>query len=219
MSADDAYTKLLLHMNGADTSTTFLDECGKTVTAVGNAQIDTAQSKFGGAAGLFDGTGDYLTVPSHADFQLDGGVNTNQWTIDLWLRFSTVQETGIFWGNNLDFEWHDSNNFRMTLGSVYSWAWTPSSGTWYHIACVKNGTTYYMFVNGSSLGTNTSTNVMTTGDTIKIGSRSSGFTMAGWFDEYRISKGIARWTSNFSVPTQEYSAGGIAVAASPYFRL
>ncbi len=51
----DVNTKLLLHCNGTDGSTTFTDSetTPKTVTAQGSAQIDTAQSKFGGASGLF----------------------------------------------------------------------------------------------------------------------------------------------------------------------
>src|SRR3972149_9214360 len=67
----DSYTKLLLHMDGANGSTTFTDEMGQAVTANGNAQISTAQSKFGGASGLFDGTGDYLSVPASADWDFD----------------------------------------------------------------------------------------------------------------------------------------------------
>ena len=77
MAVDDGYTVALLHMDGADTSTTFTDESGKTWTANGNAQIDTAQSVFGGASGLFDGTGDYLSASDHADWQLDGGSDSN----------------------------------------------------------------------------------------------------------------------------------------------
>lgn len=51
----DANTKLLLHYNGADGSTTFTDSetTPKTVTPHGSVQIDTAQFKFGGASGLF----------------------------------------------------------------------------------------------------------------------------------------------------------------------
>jgi hypothetical protein len=29
----------------------------------------------------------------------------------------------------------------------------------------------------------------------------------GWLDEFRISKGIARWTSNFTPPTAPYDSG------------
>jgi len=46
MAVDDSFTKLLLHCDGTDGSTTFTDESGKTVTAVGNAQIDTAKKVF-----------------------------------------------------------------------------------------------------------------------------------------------------------------------------
>ena len=63
MAVDDSYTKALLHMDGADGSTTFIDESGKTWTRAGNAQIDTSQYKFGGASGLFDGSGDWVDTP------------------------------------------------------------------------------------------------------------------------------------------------------------
>ena len=64
----DANTKSLLHFDGANNSTTFTDETGKTWTAHGNAKISTAQYKFPTGSGLFDGTGDYIDTPDHADF-------------------------------------------------------------------------------------------------------------------------------------------------------
>src|SRR5689334_6463249 len=51
VDVDDSYTKALLHFNGSDGSTTFTDESGKTWSVNGDAQIDTAQSEFGGASG------------------------------------------------------------------------------------------------------------------------------------------------------------------------
>jgi hypothetical protein len=67
--ANYASVSLLLHCDGTNGSTTFTDNSPspKTVTAFGNAQISTARSQFGGASGLFDGSGDYLTVGSAAD--------------------------------------------------------------------------------------------------------------------------------------------------------
>lgn len=67
-------TKSLLHMNGVDASTTFTDTASggtHTWTASGNAQIDTAQSKFGGASGLFDGNGDYIWSADCPDWALE----------------------------------------------------------------------------------------------------------------------------------------------------
>src|SRR5262245_32929117 len=85
---NDTNCKVLLHFNGTDTATTITDSnaggSAHTWTAAGNAQIDTAASKFGGASGLFDGTGDWVTTSDHADFTLGSGA----FTIDLWFNVS-----------------------------------------------------------------------------------------------------------------------------------
>jgi hypothetical protein len=63
----------LLHFDGANASTTFTDQTGKTWSAYGGVQIDTAQSKFGGASGLFNGASDYITTPSTAELTFGAG--------------------------------------------------------------------------------------------------------------------------------------------------
>jgi concanavalin A-like lectin/glucanase superfamily protein len=225
MAVDDGYTVALLHMNGADTSTTFTDEAGATVTPVGNAQIDTGQSKFGGASGQFDGTGDYLTIPDSANWQLDGGSNSNLWTVDFWVRFNgdpLTNAVGFLHQRN------DNNNYWsvMLINNALRFqirnagintvliepAWNPASATWYHIAIVKNGTSGYMhFVDGTQIGsttTDTDTFPDLTG-TLQIArvvdNAGAAQELNGWMDEVRISKGVARWTSNFTPPTAEYA--------------
>ena len=59
----DSYTKLMLHTDGSGGSTTFTDEIGKAVTANGNAQIDTAQKKFGAARDCLTAQGIILPLP------------------------------------------------------------------------------------------------------------------------------------------------------------
>lgn len=225
MAVDTPETKALLHMDGADASTTFTDESGKTWTANGNAQIDTAQSKFGGASGLFDGTGDYISASDHADWQLDGGSDSNAWTIDFWARWNGDPGTGTagfiqqrvdnsnFWGCFLS-----GNEFGFILRSGGSnivdirQTFNPATATWYHMALVKNGTTGYLhFIDGVQIGS-TTTDTSTFPDFaggITIGrftdSSGTNYDMNGWIDEFRISKGIARWTANFTPPTQAYS--------------
>ncbi len=83
-SANSANTVLLLHADGSNGSTVFVDSGsnGKTVTAYGNAQISTAQSKFGGASAYFDGNGDYLSVPSSDDWSF----GTEAFTMEAWIR-------------------------------------------------------------------------------------------------------------------------------------
>jgi hypothetical protein len=85
------YVELCLNMNGSDGSTTFTDssDAARTVTAYGNAQIDSAQSKFGGASGLLDGTGDYLTVPDAVELR-----HTNSpFTFDCWVYVPTAHKS------------------------------------------------------------------------------------------------------------------------------
>lgn len=227
MAVDDIYTVALLHMNGTDASTTFTDESGKTWTASGNAQIDTAQSKFGGASALFDGAGDFISTPDSDDWLFDAGSNSNAWTIDFWVRFNGDPSSNVglisqtssstqFWavildsGTSLRFRLYNSGDVVNIVNS-----WNPAADTWYHIAIVKNGTTgYLMFVDGTQIGTtqtDTSTLLNITA-TLCIGkytdASNNTWYLNGWMDEVRISKGIARWTANFSKPVNEYGNNG-----------
>jgi hypothetical protein len=79
---------LLVGFDGSDGSTTFTDESGAAhaLTAVGNVQVDTAQSKFGGASGLFDGAGDAITAADSAAWHF----GTGDFTVEAWVRFSRV---------------------------------------------------------------------------------------------------------------------------------
>ena len=214
--SQDSYTKLLLHCDGADGSTTFTDETGKTVTPNGNAQIDTAQSKFGGASGLFDGAGDYLSVPDHDDWALGAG----DYTIDLWYRPTVTLDSAI-----ID-QYVDANNFwQVTLyqGSIYFFHKDGGVVRWYfnttasvislgitqHIAIVASGSTPYIFVDGASKALTITTvrgTLANLAAPLHIGrDNANGRYFNGWMDEIRVSKGIARWTANFATPTAEYS--------------
>ncbi|MEM5773832.1 MAG: LamG domain-containing protein [Anaerolineaceae bacterium] len=219
MAVDDSYTKLLLHCNGTDGSTTITDEAGKTVTPNGNAQIDTAQSKFGGASLLLDGAGDYLSIPDSDDWQLDGGSNSNEWTIDFWVRFGSVSSNQYILSQAVDASnrWglvyvSSTTQLRFFINSSGSSiveinnSWSPSINTWYHVAVVKQGTTgYKFFVNGAQIGTTqTDTDVIPNfAAALQVGAYSTVY-MTGWIDELRVSKGIARWTTNFAPPDREY---------------
>lgn len=81
----DANTKILLHLNGEQGSTTFTDESSKAWTKVGNAMITTGQYKLGGASGQFvEATNDWIHTPDHADFY----IGTGDYTIEFFVRFS-----------------------------------------------------------------------------------------------------------------------------------
>jgi hypothetical protein len=146
----DDETKLLLHMDGPDTSVTFTDDSGAphTVTPGGNAQIDTAQYKFATASGTFDGNGDYLSIPDHADWNFGSAV----FTIDFWVRFNSVTGIHTFWFQDdthaADYIWfyvdHEQStlNLRVNDGAgttvvKIQETWSPVVDTWYHVALIR----------------------------------------------------------------------------------
>ncbi|MEA4849008.1 MAG: LamG domain-containing protein [Clostridiaceae bacterium] len=217
----DRYTKALLHFNGVDGSTNFRDESGKIWTPSGNAQIKTDQSKFGGASGYFDGTNSYISTPAHSDF--DFGLE--DFTIDFWARLqsgitddrivlhrktpSGINGSPYFKFTYVDSSWIFTAEFEGADGyliKVYLYL-EHQYDIWYHIAIVRNGSYFRIYRNGTQGDYNTSSQalaVMTS--PLSIGKRldTTGTYFKGWIDEMRISKGIARWTSNFTPPTKEY---------------
>lgn len=224
MAGIDSYVKLMLHCNGADASTTFTDSSASahTVTANGNAQIDTAQSVFGGASGLFDGDADYLSVPDHADFYY----GTGDFTIDFRVRFTALPGNDSYsWfynqradGNNAIqlCLYNSAGTYKVNFSCVASSVLTIEVvkdvtvvvDTWYHLALVRTGNDFKVFWNGTQAGTTVTdaSEVPDIAANVDIGRwTGEGFYLNGWIDEFRISKGIARWTDNFTPPTEEYN--------------
>jgi len=192
----------------------------KTVTAYGNAQIDTAQSKFGGASGLFDGSDDYVSTPDSADWYF----GTGDFTIDFWVRFNALPAQGSWWGLvsqvfSTSSRWYyivsneagtyyyylRANEFTVNMVRASPGLQT---GQWYHLAVVRSGNNFYMFQDGVQCGTTytSSYSMPDVSANLNIGSYLgyAGTFVNGWFDEFRISKGVARWTSNFTPPTSPY---------------
>lgn len=218
----DQYTKLMLHFNGANGSTVFLDSSlsPKTVTQYGNAQISTAQSVFGGASGLFGGAGSYITLPDSTDWNFVNG----DFTVDMRIRLNDVtslqrilgqtEAANRYWsfnsgkdgvGQYLEIGMTDTSGYK---GHAYGYT-NLNTNTWYHIAFVRHNSVFLIFVNGVSIPVTTATPLSSMGDVnscLYIGQRGSGIEyLNGYIDELRISS-IARWASNFTPPTQEYAA-------------
>lgn len=220
MATDDLYTKVLLHMDGSDSSTTFTDESGKTWTATGNPQIKTAQSKFGGSSGNAapsSSIGDYISTPDHADFAIGSG----DFTIDLWLYITSgssvhlgSQRSGagndawtFNYNGGTDIRFNYTSNGTNFLGPA-TFAWTPSNDTWYHIELARDGANLRCFVDGTQIGSTyniSTTSIYNSTASLKIfGDSLNSYTYNASIDEYRFSVGIARHTSNFTPPTSPY---------------
>ncbi|WP_081667957.1 LamG domain-containing protein [Metapseudomonas resinovorans] len=211
---------LLAHMDGSNGSTTFLDSSTtvKTITTNGNAQLSTTDQKFGTACGLFDGTGDYLTVADHADldfgsgdFTIEGFVRRQATPSVVYGIFTKRDSTANFAPFNLEMKSTGGLAAQVsTTGS--SWVTIDSTvglslNAYHHLALVRDGTTLRLFIDGIADGTATvSGALMTNTAPLNIGAASSSaeYGWNGRLDEVRITKGVARYTANFTPPTAAF---------------
>lgn len=201
-------TSLLLHFDGTNTSTNFVDNSPviKSVTPSGNAQISTAQSKFGGSSVFLDGTGDYLSASSLPDFQF----GSNDFTIECWLyqtattsynlfTFATQQWCVYYSSGPQSLRFYDGVTDRIIGGSV-------TRNVWNHIALTRQGTQLRLFLNGVQTGsTYTDTGPTNLGQAILyIGYYPADVTVTGYLDDFRVTKGIARYVNNFTPPQRPF---------------
>jgi len=207
-----------------------------TVTAV-----DTfgTVSTFGIASYYFNADGDTITVADNADFNF----GANPFTIDGWFYFDGVDTSkGLFAqydaaGNqkSILLEWIvGSTELRVywstdgTANTVDTFSFTPVVDTWYHIAVVRTGNELKVFVNGTQVGITEAMagTLHDSTDDFTIGYVNDGaaerYLTTGKVDEFRITKGLARWTSDFTVPdepspvTANSGVSSVYEIASPY---
>jgi hypothetical protein len=205
---------LLFNGDGTNGSTSFTDlsSNSQTITAVGNAQVDTSIKKFGTGSVKFDGTGDYLDIPGSEDFNFGSG----DFTIEFWLNINSNNVTQAI----TDPRSSDNDNVPLVWvqgysGVVYYYAGGANkivgttqlaTGQWYHVALARNGSTTTLYLDGSSEGSFTDNLTYIQPTTLKIGQRYTGtaFNLDGYLDDFRITKGLARYTANFTPPTAEF---------------
>ena len=85
---------------------------------------------------------------------------------------------------------------------------TISNDTWTHVAAVRSGSTITLYINGTADGTVSSAVNIVSHGALQVGRQilvsATDQMWLGYIDELRISKGIARWTSNFTPPSSAY---------------
>ena len=215
---------LLMGFPGSDGSASFVDESPAVhaITAVGNAQVDTAEFKFGDSSLLLDGSGDRLTSADSADWDFGSG----PFTVEAHVRFALTETAA----NYLVSQWNSADNnrawgiqyfnngwhFAYTTGGsnatavTLSFAWTQSGGTWFHFALTRDGSgDVRAFVDGTQIGATQAANVtiFDSNQPLWIGAIASSTPandFNGHMDEFRITKGVARYTANFTPPTAAY---------------
>lgn len=223
----DSYTKLLLKFNGTDGAKAYTAETGQTVTFAGTAQLDTAQKRFGASSLLLDGNSDYVTVPDSDDWYF----GTGDFTIDCWVRFTgTITDYATIFNVYNDPAY---NYFRLSFGvndtlqklrahvvngGVFDIQMTTNialvADTWQHIALVRSEDTLKLFLNGLEVASANFTenySIANFSEWFTVGFNNANRYFGGWIDMFRVSKGIARWTSNFTPPIDIAKINGITV--------
>lgn len=203
---DDENTVLLLHCEDL-----YKDEKGHTITKTGDIQISNTVKKLGAGALHLNGTG-YITITQDSDFDFGAG----DFTIEFyayWSSYSTMnfinrnQDLGtwflFYFANGTWTLWCRKDYVSM---GDYTFVWglpVYQLNTWYHIAIERHGTTARLFIDGIEK-TMSATTEFGTND---IGIVDANITIPnpnlvgdGYMDEIRISKGVARYLSNFTPP-------------------
>jgi hypothetical protein len=178
---------------------------------VGNAQISTSVKKYGSGSMAFDGTGDYLTAPSNANYVF----GTGDFTVECWVylavgskvqvifdtRVSGPSSTGIALAINAS----NAPYVYVNAATLFTSSTALTLATWTHVAMVKASGTITLYINGTSTGsaasaTNLTDNALTIGSVIDYRDGSTTYHLNGYIDDMRVTKGYARYTSNFTPP-------------------
>jgi hypothetical protein len=176
-----------------------------TVSTVGTAQISTTQKKYGTGSMYFPGSSNLLTPQVTPNLQ----VRTGDFTVELWVyHTATGAYTGYFWGGTSGLVLRKTNTETLELSQdgvasvVVSTATIPAN-QWVYITATRSGTTIRIFINGTVVGTTTSSADFNGTNPPTIGSISAiaGYYMVGYIDDFRFTKGYARYTANFTPPT------------------
>ena len=176
----------------------------KAITANGNAAASSAQSNFYGGSWYFDGTGDFLEITPTTDFALPGN-----FTIECWFYAPALSGNYALFSigsytNGLYFRTGESGvNTRLTVYMNNSQIALTSSGTvvaaqWNHFAVVRSGSTVNLFINGILSASGTSSFSIPAATTyVGRAGHTTGEDASGYFQDVRVYKGLAKYTSNF----------------------
>lgn len=211
----------LMGWNGATGDKPATSEIGaKALTYVGTSAVSTAQYQFGGAS-LRNNTGDYVQVGGAVSALVPG--NTEDWTCEGWVRFDATNVTQaiigawgttttdssfylVYSGGQLHYEYRRQQSSGATKYDGRAFA--PVAGTWYHFAIVKDAAKHRVYINGTSIielvGTNEG--IFAGSNPLVIGNAQgwANATSAKYVDEVRITKGVARYTANFTPPVAQF---------------
>lgn len=223
VSGTDEYpsaSKYLLHFDSSLT----LDTCAHTFTNTGSVTLDTTNKKFGAGSASFAGTTQYVSTPAGTDLHMCSSSLATDFTVECWIKAGTggagnlsmicgaCDSGGGIPNRGGPLMWLDSGGLFVggyqSSGSFVSAAGSTNlrDNTWHHVAVSRFGSILRVFVDGTLAGTTTGVTGL---DTAPAGQYAIGqfgqFLGYPWFgniDDFRITKGVGRYTGNFTPPAQ-----------------
>jgi hypothetical protein len=228
---------LLMHFNGTNGSTTMTDNSKNNfvLTATNGAALSSVQSKFGGTSLALDGTNDYVSISGNNILNFA----SSDFTVECWVRLNAMP-TSDAWPTN-----YSSHFIVITIGTPnlgdgigfiigqtkliiqnndgqsVNGTHGMTTNTWYHLAFVRYSNNLYLYVDGVQKGTAAYSSAVGTGATTYIGCETGqGAFLNGYIDDLRVTKGVARYTSNFTPPTTQFPDNtGLTQYATKYVGL
>lgn len=189
---------------------------GCLATPVGNAQLSAAPAKWGVKSATFDGTGDYLSIAHSTALN----VGSNDFTLELWAYITSTSQyinlinkrvdNGLYCPFSMFFFQTGSLGVYVSQGSSWLYAVSDDNAVplnqWVHLAMVRYGTSVIGYVNGTAVATKTGVSgaLMTNTSPVLIGGDTNANYMTGYVQDVRITNGVARYTSNFTAPTEPF---------------
>lgn len=214
-----ASVSLLLDFDDTNGSTNFFDRSlsRHAITANGNAKISTTQSVFGGSSLALDGNGDFLGIDG-SQFNLPG-----DFTVEAWFSTQTnaLQVIAAKWNFSGSLAWALTINngavgnvtFALANSGFFQGSFSGSPGvalnTWHHVAVTRSGSLARIFLNGIQTGNTTTVTANLSANTgnFNVGQHENNFYFNGYIDDIRITKGVARYVTNFSPPQRSFPRG------------
>jgi hypothetical protein len=201
-------TSLLLNFTNGG----IIDATSKTILeTVGDTQANTTVFKYGTGSIRFDGTGDYLQGQTSDLY----GFGTGDFTLECWVYPLAANYSWLF-----DFRPVGTSAnaalpalYGETGGLIYYVSGanrivgpTLTLNTWSHVALARSGTSTRLFLNGTQVGSTwTDTTNYGATATFKFGRNENTFYANQYADDIRITKGVARYTTNFTPPDREFA--------------
>ena len=202
-----------------------------TLTTNGDPAVDTTYSRFYGSSIAFDGTGDYLSnSSSNSDFTF----GTGDFTVECWVTKSAITHKG-FWQISSTAGGLNQSDYANTLavgcyvsGSNAQWQWYGGGGSgesavypigvnkWYHMAYVRSSSVSKLYINGKVVLTRSSDTNDYDGTYVSIGGYyNTSYLHNGNIQDFRIYKGVAKYTAEFTPPSRnDFTVNNLVAASS-----